>query len=142
LRPGEHALDDVLRPEQAKLPLALAAEGGLDVAKAFVDGLLCGREGQGRALLEPCGERHGRSSELLGRDAGGEEALALAHRIAEGPPLAHAEIKRAVRAGLGGTIDASLAMEKQGQIRCLTSADCMEGVMAWMQKRAPTFQGR
>jgi enoyl-CoA hydratase/carnithine racemase len=71
-----------------------------------------------------------------------DEALALAHRIAKGPPLAHAELKKAVRAGLGGTIDASLAMEKQGQLRCLTSNDCMEGVMAWMQKREPSFQGK
>ncbi len=71
-----------------------------------------------------------------------EEAMTLAHRIAKGPPLAHAELKKAVRAGLGGTIDASLAMEKQGQLRCLTSSDCMEGVMAWMQKREPAFQGK
>jgi enoyl-CoA hydratase/carnithine racemase len=72
----------------------------------------------------------------------GDEARQLAHRLAKGPPLAFAEIKRAVRAGLGGTIDAALEMEKKGQIRCLTSNDCMEGVMAWMQKREPTFQGR
>lgn len=70
------------------------------------------------------------------------EALALAHRLAKGPPLALAEIKRSVRAGLGGTVEGTLEMEKRGQIRCLTSADCMEGVMAWMQKREPVFQGK
>jgi 2-(1,2-epoxy-1,2-dihydrophenyl)acetyl-CoA isomerase len=71
-----------------------------------------------------------------------ESALRWAHDLAKGPPLAFAEIKRAVRAGLGGTIDAALDMEKKGQIRCLTSQDCMEGVMAWMQKREPHFQGK
>jgi enoyl-CoA hydratase/carnithine racemase len=71
-----------------------------------------------------------------------EEAMKLAHQLAKGPPLAHAEIKKAVRAGLGGTIDAALPLEKAGQIRCLSSADCMEGVMAWMQKREPQFQGK
>ena len=71
-----------------------------------------------------------------------EEAMTLAHRLAKGPPLALAAIKQSARAGLGGTIDASLAMEKAGQIRCLTSADCMEGVMAWVQKREPSFQGK
>jgi 2-(1,2-epoxy-1,2-dihydrophenyl)acetyl-CoA isomerase len=70
------------------------------------------------------------------------EALKLAHQLAKGPPLAYAEIKKAVRAGLGGTIDDTLALEKKGQLRCLTSNDCMEGIAAWMQKREPTFQGR
>ncbi len=71
-----------------------------------------------------------------------EEAMILAHRLAKGPPLAYAEIKKAVRAGLGGTIDGALALEKRGQLRCLTSNDCMEGVLAWAQKREPTFQGK
>jgi enoyl-CoA hydratase/carnithine racemase len=71
-----------------------------------------------------------------------EKALELAHRLAKGPPLAFAEIKKAVRASLGGTIDPALELEKRGQMRCLTSADCMEGIMAWMGKREPTFQGR
>lgn len=71
-----------------------------------------------------------------------EEALKLAGQLAKGPPLAYAEIKKAMRAGLGGTIDASLDMEKKGQLRCLTSNDCMEGVAAWMQKREPDFQGK
>jgi 2-(1,2-epoxy-1,2-dihydrophenyl)acetyl-CoA isomerase len=71
-----------------------------------------------------------------------EEAMSMAQRLAKGPPLAYAEIKRAVRQGLGGTIDTALATEKAGQLRCLASADCMEGVMAWMQKREPAFEGK
>ncbi|MFT3776102.1 MAG: enoyl-CoA hydratase-related protein [Minicystis sp.] len=71
-----------------------------------------------------------------------EEAMSWAHKLAKGPPLAFAEMKRAVRASLGGTIDSALPLEKDGQIRCLTSADAMEGVMAWMQKREPSFQGK
>jgi enoyl-CoA hydratase/carnithine racemase len=71
-----------------------------------------------------------------------DETSALAKKLAKGPPLAYAEIKKAVRAGLGGTIDGTLGMEKTGQLRCLTSNDCMEGVAAWMQKREPDFQGK
>ena len=70
------------------------------------------------------------------------EAMLLAHELAKGPPLAFAEIKRAVRVGLGGNIDAALDAEKAGQTRCLKSNDCIEGVMAWMQKREPSFQGK
>jgi 2-(1,2-epoxy-1,2-dihydrophenyl)acetyl-CoA isomerase len=71
-----------------------------------------------------------------------DEAVKLAHRLAKGPPLALAEIKKAVRAGLGGTIEASLEMEKKGQLRCMSSNDCLEGVMAWAQKREPSFEGK
>lgn len=71
-----------------------------------------------------------------------EETMRLAQQLAKGPPLAFAEMKRAVRAGLGGTIDTALGLEKAGQLRCLRSSDSMEGIAAWMQKREPNFQGK
>ena len=71
-----------------------------------------------------------------------EEALAMARSLAKGPPLAFAEIKSAVRASFGGTIDQALDREKTGQLKCLMSGDCMEGVMAWMEKREPKFTGK
>lgn len=71
-----------------------------------------------------------------------EEALGLARSLSKGPPLAFAEMKAAVRAGFGGTIDQALDREKTGQLKCLTSSDCMEGVMAWMEKREPNFTGK
>jgi enoyl-CoA hydratase/carnithine racemase len=70
------------------------------------------------------------------------EALRLARELAKGPPLALAGMKRAAREALAGGLDAALAVEKETQIRCLRSGDCMEGVAAWMQKREPEFQGR
>lgn len=71
-----------------------------------------------------------------------DETLKLAHQLAKGPPLAYAEIKRAMRESLGGTIDTALDREKVGQIKLLTSNDCLEGVAAWVQKREPDFQGK
>ncbi|HEU4533454.1 MAG TPA: enoyl-CoA hydratase-related protein, partial [Polyangiaceae bacterium] len=70
------------------------------------------------------------------------EATALATRLADGPPLALALIKRAARDSLDGTLDDALARERKGQARCLTSEDAMEGVLAWMQRRPPAFKGR
>lgn len=71
-----------------------------------------------------------------------EETMKLADKLSKGPPMAFAEIKRAVRASLGGTIDEALDRERAGQIKLLQSNDCMEGVAAWMQKRDPSFVGK
>lgn len=71
-----------------------------------------------------------------------DEALALARSLSKGPPLAFAKMKAAVRASFAGTIDQALDREKAGQLECLMSSDCMEGVMAWMEKREPNFTGK
>jgi len=71
-----------------------------------------------------------------------KHTMALAESLAKGPPLAFGEIKKAMRTSLGGGIDAALEMERAGQIRCLHSSDCMEGVAAWVQKREPAFTGK
>lgn len=71
-----------------------------------------------------------------------EETMKLADKLSKGPPLAYAAIKRSVRASLGGTIDDALDRERLEQTKLLQSADCMEGVMAWMQKREASFGGK
>ncbi|HEX5101710.1 MAG TPA: enoyl-CoA hydratase-related protein, partial [Polyangiaceae bacterium] len=71
-----------------------------------------------------------------------EAALTLAARLAEGPPLALAAIKRATRASIDGTLADALTREAEGQAQLLASADLREGVAAWMAKRKPSFSGR
>jgi enoyl-CoA hydratase/carnithine racemase len=68
--------------------------------------------------------------------------LQLAEQLASGPPLAHAQIRSAVRQSFSGTIEDALAREKAGQLRLLASADVLEGVLAWAQRREPSFQGK
>ncbi|HWB80810.1 MAG TPA: enoyl-CoA hydratase-related protein, partial [Nannocystaceae bacterium] len=71
-----------------------------------------------------------------------DHALELATTLAEGPPLALAAIKQAVRAGMGGGIDDALAREKAGQLELLRSQDLLAGVLAWMQGKKPEFNGK
>ncbi|WP_394820595.1 enoyl-CoA hydratase/isomerase family protein [Pendulispora albinea] len=68
-------------------------------------------------------------------------ALLVAQQIEQGPPLAYREIRRALYASLGSIEDA-LRREREGQLKLLRSADCMEGIMSFMQKREPVFQGK
>jgi enoyl-CoA hydratase/carnithine racemase len=70
-----------------------------------------------------------------------DATLEVARIIEAGPPLAHAAIKRAIYASWGSVEDA-LLRERTEQLRLLRSADSIEGVMAWTQKREPKFQGK
>ncbi len=69
------------------------------------------------------------------------ETWAFARRLAAGPPLVHAWIKKAVYGGLSGTFDDALETEVKGQMQLLRSKDFFEGVSAFFQKRDPKFSG-
>ncbi len=71
-----------------------------------------------------------------------EHSVALATRLAEGPRLALTNIKRAVRAGETGSMEAQLQMERELQRDCGQTQDFIEGAMAFAEKRSPRFQGR
>jgi enoyl-CoA hydratase/carnithine racemase len=68
------------------------------------------------------------------------KTMELAQRSEAGPPLAFAALKSAVYASWGD-LEAALRREREGQLRLLRSADVLEGIMAWSQKRAPDFKG-
>jgi len=70
-----------------------------------------------------------------------EATLEIARTLEAGPPLAHAAIKRALYATWGSVEDA-LKRERDEQLKLLRSSDVMEGVLAWMQKREPRFEGK
>jgi enoyl-CoA hydratase/carnithine racemase len=65
----------------------------------------------------------------------------FARRLAAGPPLVHAWIKRAVYAAASSSLDAALENEVSGQMQLLRSKDFFEGVSAFFQKRDPKFTG-
>ncbi len=66
----------------------------------------------------------------------------LADRLAKGPPLVHRLVKRAVYASLDGDLAGALDREATGQLQLLASEDFREGIMAFLQKRDPHFQGK
>jgi enoyl-CoA hydratase/carnithine racemase len=94
---------------------------------------------------------------LTGRQVGPEEAQRLgvvsglfaseddfrAHveKLAAGPPLAIANIKRAVYEGMSGSLDDGLALERELIEELFRSQDATEGLTAFSEKRRPTFVG-
>ena len=70
------------------------------------------------------------------------ETEAFAARLASGPAVAIAEIKRSARRALGYTLEDALAREVEAQERCWSSRDSREGFSAFLEKREPRFEGR
>jgi enoyl-CoA hydratase/carnithine racemase len=140
--------------------LRYASEGRYKLGTPEVTlGLLPGNGGTQRLtrLLGPA-----RAMDLLitGRTFGPEEALAWglvsalyapeeaeanvreqAERLAAGPALAIAAIKRAVHEGAQLPLDEGLALEGELIERLFRSRDATEGLTAFVEKREPEFVG-
>jgi enoyl-CoA hydratase len=71
-----------------------------------------------------------------------DDALALASRIAAMPPLAVAEIKRVMHAGLEAPLDVALALERRAAYLLFDTDDKREAMRAFLEKRKPSFSGR
>lgn len=67
---------------------------------------------------------------------------ARAAALAQGPTLAYRHIKAALRGGAERGLDDQLALEARLQGECGQSHDFREGVAAFLEKRAPRFEGR
>ena len=75
-------------------------------------------------------ERIGLLNRLVADEA---EALALAQRIAAGPPVVLRKIKESVYSALDGDLEAALATEARHQLHFLQSEDFFEGLSAFFQ---------
>ena len=69
-------------------------------------------------------------------------AAELARRLAAGPTAAYRLLKQALRASPGNGLQAQLDLEATLQAEAGRTRDFMEGVMAFLEKRAARFQGR
>ena len=71
-----------------------------------------------------------------------DEAIKVARRLASGPTLSYAAIKRAMNAAATNTLDQQLDLERDAQRELGRSADFKEGVAAFLAKRPANFQGK
>jgi enoyl-CoA hydratase/carnithine racemase len=137
--------------------LRYAQEGGYRLGTPEVTlGLLPGNGGTQR-LPRIIGQGPALELLLTGRQVGAEEAQRLgivsalfasedefrAHveKLAAGPPLAIAQIKRAVYRGLELSLDEALELERDLIAKLFRSQDATEGLTAFSEKRRPEFVG-
>ena len=67
---------------------------------------------------------------------------ARAAHLAQGPTKAFGAVKRVIRASWDNDLDTQLALEASEQGECGESRDFREGVLAFVEKRKPKFEGR
>jgi enoyl-CoA hydratase/3-hydroxyacyl-CoA dehydrogenase len=84
---------------------------------------------------------YGFINEVVGNDELREEALALAEKLAAGPPLAQEFTKKAFLAGRDDT-DAGLEVEAQSFGHTVGTEDFMEGVSKMQSDEDPEFEGK
>lgn len=70
------------------------------------------------------------------------EVMALAQKIAQGPPIAIRAAKRMLFAGSKQRLEKALELEVEEQMKCFESKDCGEGIAAFFEKRKPKFEGK
>lgn len=79
---------------------------------------------------------------LANRIGGLDDALHLASAIVENAPIAVSLAKHALDEGLSLGLDDALALEQQFYERTLKTADRLEGLRAFAEKRPPVFVGK
>ena len=71
-----------------------------------------------------------------------DEALALATRLAAGPTVSLATMRRNIMIALDGNLDETLRAEAEGQRIAGASQDAREGGLSFLEKRKPVFKGQ
>ena len=139
--------DIVVMAREASLLLAFVNIGL--VPDAGATWLVAKGAGRAKALdIALTGERmsadEAREAGLITRIADDplHEAMTIARKLAAGPTLAIAAIRKQVAAALSSTLDEMLAIERDNQSRLGRSRDFAEAVAAFGEKRPPRFEGR
>ena len=70
------------------------------------------------------------------------ETAALAARLATGPTLSYATMRKNILTALENSLSDTLLAEAEGQRIAGSSADAAEGGLSFLQKRKPNFQGK
>ncbi len=65
-----------------------------------------------------------------------------AQHLATGPTITYKYIKKSLRQGLDNTLEEQLDLEAKLQGKAGKTRDFLEGVMAFMEKRTPDYEGR
>jgi 2-(1,2-epoxy-1,2-dihydrophenyl)acetyl-CoA isomerase len=96
----------------------------------------------GRMLDADEGARLGIWQKVVPASEFREQAGAWVHELAARAPLAMSAAKRSLERAFGSDLQTMLDVEAAAQLGCFRSRDVREGIAAFREKRAPSFQGK
>ena len=96
----------------------------------------------GEAITAAEAHQHGLCETPVPAGTALEAAMALASKLAAGPPLAMGAAKRLTRVGAEVPLSDAIIMEQQVAWQLFGTVDGREGVAAFLAKRPATFVGR
>jgi enoyl-CoA hydratase/carnithine racemase len=96
----------------------------------------------GRRFDAEMGLRMGIVNKVVKKGEWLQEAMALAHTVAERPPIATRLAKQAVLAAEETSLSAGLENERRLYELAMATEDRVEGMRAFLEKREPKFEGR
>lgn len=85
--------------------------------------------------------RIGLVSRVASQDRFEEETARLAAQLAAAPPIVARGAKQALAGDDREELEKALDEEIRWQVTCFRSQDCLEGLQAFFEKRAPRFRG-
>lgn len=140
------ACDIRIAEEQAQLALPEAKVGLLPCAGGTQNLAWLVGEGWAKRMIL-CGERLkadkalqiGLVEEVVPTGSALDAALALAAKVAEQSPSAVSACKKLIQQGRSGSISAALPLERELFVGLFDTKDQVEGVAAFLEKRAPQW---
>jgi len=87
-------------------------------------------------------DKLGLATRLVADDKLEETGLAFAEKLASGPTIAYAGVKRNVFSTAFLDLQDYLRVESETQVACAYSEDIREAAKAFVEKRAPEFKGK
>jgi enoyl-CoA hydratase/carnithine racemase len=95
----------------------------------------------GRSIAAEEGERWGLYNRLCPRERLLEDAVELAAALAAGPTFAHMMTKAMLNQEWSMSVEAALEAEAQAQALCMRTEDFRRAYRAFVEKKAPAFEG-
>ncbi|MGH7466376.1 MAG: enoyl-CoA hydratase/isomerase family protein [Longimicrobiales bacterium] len=96
----------------------------------------------GEMIKAERGERLGLFNRVVAPGELDAAARTLAGQIVAGPAGIVTDVKRTLRRSLESSLDQVLEMETDAQLRAFNSPDFREGILSFLEKRAPRFSRR
>lgn len=127
---------------EIKLGLLPGAAGTARLAKMLPSAVAKQMLMTGEPLDVTDAHRMGLVNEVVAPGTRLDAAVALGARLASMPPHALAAAKRLVDRGTSLPLDAAITLERETVSLLFATEDRIEGVGAFLAKRAPTFRGR